>query len=651
MARTGAAALTLGLLAGACTGTRLDPPASPAALLTGALRPFDSCDALLQYVKANAPTMQQNFYGDRAMAGDADVAEGAATANSAAAPTTTTAPPAAGSRSLAKTDEATDTAQASFSTTNVQEKDVDEPDLVKTDGTRMVALVGGTLNVLDVTGSAPKLVGRYDFPRDGLVPHELLLIGDRVVAFGGGGGGGFPMRRAAGAVNDVIMPPYSYNSSSGMVVVDIADEAKPKRVATMTFEGRYLSARMANGVVRLVVHASPKGPEVAYDAWGADSALMQQRYQAAVEDSTVEDWLPTYTLERPGEPQVTEPLAPCAQVLHAKDFAGMSTVSVLTVDPDDPKPAHPACVLGGGETVYASLDSLVVATNAWAAPMAQPGLSRAPQVTALHQFAITGKGAAEYQASGQVDGTLLNQFALSEHEGRLRLATTVWGPSGTDNVLHVMERDGAALNEVGRLAGLGHEMESIHSVRFVGDRAYIVTFRRTDPLYVINLSDPKNPVKDGELQVPGFSSYLHPVNETKLLGVGQAPSDTGAQGLQVSLFDVADPAHPTRIDNVVFSNGFSVAQHDHHAFTWWPRTGQLFLPFSEAGYGGVLALEVEPSKGFGAKARVQHSALTHVDDIGVMRTVVMGDRLLSVADNGLLTSGLDGLKAQDWLRW
>lgn len=656
MAKAGAAALAIGLAAGACTGARIEaPPFGPAAALVGgALQPFSSCDALLQYVKANARF--DSLYANQRYGLGGDVVADSATAEGGAAlsasPSTTMAPPSA-----TRNAKAADVADGSgFSTTNVQEKDVDEPDLVKTDGRRMVALVGTRLNILDVTSSAPRLLGSYDFPYDGPQPHELLLVGDRVVAFGGGYHP-VPMRRGGFA-------PTPMSSGSGMTVLDIGEPAQPKKVATMTFEGRYVSARLSNGVVRLVVHASPKGPEVAYDGV-VDQTQLEERYRAAVEQSTVKDWLPTYTLERPGEAQETAPLAPCASVLHAKDFAGMSTVSVLTVDPDDPKPAHPACVLGAGETVYASTESLVVATQtAQARPAGpeRPGsgapttavpVAVVPPGTDLHQFSIKGAEPAAYQASGHVDGTLLNQFAMSEHDGRLRLATTVWRPSGTDNVLHVLERQDAKLVVVGLLAGLGHEMESIHSVRFVGDRAYIVTFRRTDPLYVINLSDPRHPVKEGELQVPGFSSYLHPLSETSLLGVGQAPDESGGQGLQVSLFNVADPARPVRIDNVVFPGAYSAAQQDHHAFTWWPKTGQLFLPISESSsYGGVIAIEVEPSKGFGAKSRVPHASVTKgAPYLSVMRTVVVGPRLLSVAENGLLTSGLPGLEPQAWLAW
>jgi hypothetical protein len=645
MAKAGAAALAIGMAAGACTGSKVPvPPVGAIASLAGAaLQPFSSCDALLQYVKANA-RFEDRYMGRAGFALDSVADSATAEAGTAltAGPSTTMAPP--GATRNAKSADVAD-ASSGFSTTNVQEKDVDEPDLVKTDGRRMVALIGASLNILDVTSSAPKLLGSYSFPYDGPQPHELLLVGDRVVALGGGYHP-IPVRRGGFA-------PQPMSSGSGMTVLDIADPAKPTKVATMTFEGSYVSARLANGVVRLVVHAAPQGPEVAYDGVVADSGVpdqkqLEDRYRAAVEQSTVEDWLPTYTLERPGQAQETAPLAPCASVLHAKDFAGMSTVSVLTIDPDDPKPAQPACVLGAGETVYASTDSLVVATSMWASRM-----NMAAGGTDLHQFSIKGAEPAAYQASGHVDGALLNQFAMSEHEGRLRLATTVWGPSRTDNVLHVLERDGNKLAVVGQLAGLGHEMESIHSVRFVGDRAYIVTFRRTDPLYVINLSDPRHPVKEGELQVPGFSSYLHPLSETSLLGVGQAPDTSGGQGLQVSLFNVADPARPVRIDNVVFPGAFSAAQQDHHAFTWWPKTGQLFLPISENdSYGGVIAIEVEPSKGFGAKSRVPHTVVTKgASYLSVMRTVVIRERLLSVAESGLLTSGLPGLEPQAWLKW
>ena len=143
-----------------------------------------------------------------------------------------------------------------------------------------------------------------------------------------------------------------------------------------------------------------------------------QAQKAAIQDSKVEDWLPTYTVERPDEQAVTAPLAKCAEVMRTKEFSGLGMCPAPTIDPADPKPSDPACALGGGQIVYASPANLYVATTTWR-PAGGPVVT-----TDLHQFAIEGDKPAAYVASGKVEGSVLNQFSMSEHEGRLRIATT-----------------------------------------------------------------------------------------------------------------------------------------------------------------------------------------------------------------------------------
>jgi hypothetical protein len=380
------------------------------------------------------------------------------------------------------------------------------------------------------------------------------------------------------------------------------------------------------------------------DIPGAVAELLRAQ-KAAIQDSKVEDWLPTYTVERPDEKAVTAPLAKCAEVMRTKEFSGLGTVSVLTIDPADPKPSDPACVLGGGQIVYASPANLYVATTMWD-PAGGPVVN-----TDLHQFAIEGDKPAAYVASGKVEGSVLNQFSMSEHEGRLRIATTTGAMRGnTDNAVDVLESSGGKLTSIGRLAGLGHEGETIQSVRFIGTRAYVVTFRQTDPLYVIDLSDPRKPVARGELEVPGFSSYLHPLSETALLGVGTGPGERGGGGLQLSLFDVSDPSRPVRLDNKVFDYAGSDAQHDHHAFMWWPATRQLVLPFYSYGPGsdqfqGALGIKVDPAKGFSDEARISQGAEP------VYRSMVSNGRLLTLSQLGLQVYDLTTLKERSFLPW
>ncbi len=206
-----------------------------------------------------------------------------------------------------------------------------------------------------------------------------------------------------------------------------------------------------------------------------------------------------------------------------------------------------------------------------------------PPPTLIHQFSLDDGTGAAYVASGEVEGRLLNQFAMSEYNGDLRVATTTdnWGNFGdqSESTVYVLRPSGADLEQISSISGLG-KGEQIYSVRFIDDVGYVVTFRQVDPLYVLDLSDPANPVLDGELKIPGYSAYLHPVGDGLLLGVGQDATDEGrTTGTQLSLFDVSDPANPQRISTLPIG-GQSEVEWDHKAFLFWEPDGTIVLPVS-----------------------------------------------------------------------
>ena len=595
------------------TSTTAAPATAAPSKGATALTKFASCSSLLRHFKREALKLVTPYGLSEHTQAFPQAVNGVARATSGSGMATE------GLAAGASTDNAATGAPPSYSGTNVQEAGVDEPDLMKSDGRRLVTVARGVLTVVDIGAAAPRISGTLPLPGDS-APTELLLSGDRAVVFG---------------------VAWEERPSSTVRIVDLADPSKPAIVATLRMEGNYVSARLAGGVVRLVVEHGLKGPRFAFPdepVLPEDVDHLVARNKAAIQRSRVEDWLPTYTLERPGRAPLTEPLAPCAAVLRPKAFAGLGTVSVLTLDPADPAPANPACVLGGGHLVYAGPDNLYVATERWQV---------AAGSTELHRFAIPGAEPATYVASGEVEVTVLNQFSMSELDGRLRVATTVQTPrGGTENVVHVLEAHGGRLVSIGRLGGLGHEGETIHSVRFMGTKGYVVTFRQTDPLYVIDLHDPRHPQLRGELQVPGFSSYLHPLSDSVLLGVGRGPGSQGGQGLQLSLFDVRDPARPVRIANQVFEQAHSPAEHDHHAFLWWAPAGRLVVPVHRSDgvlRSRVLVVDVDPAKGF--------TAVNYLEHAGVQRSMVSGPRLLTLSDTGLMTYDLASLAQQAWLAW
>jgi hypothetical protein len=355
-------------------------------------------------------------------------------------------------------------------------------------------------------------------------------------------------------------------------------------------------------------------------------------------------------------------------------FSGFSTTTVLTVDPLTATFGEGASVLSDAHEVYASTDNLYVATAAWPA-VVDEGSWVPPQETQIHQFDITEPARAVYVASGVVPGHLirpflwgggtgLGQWALSEYDGHLRVANTVGEPGADAAVSSVMvlRREGRVLLPVGSVGGLGAG-ERIYAVRFMEARGYVVTYKQVDPLYVIDLTDPTAPALLGELKVPGFSAYLHPVGEGRLLGIGQEDADEDGlvEGLQVSLFDVTDPARPKQLDRLRLGDRgtSSDVEHDHRAFTWWPDPARAVLPVTSWEHGGgpaAVAITIRDG------ALEQVGAVTHTpepeDDEGdeecpffVRRSRVIGDVVYTFSAGGVWGNDLEDFEPASVLRY
>ena len=288
------------------------------------------------------------------------------------------------------------------------------------------------------------------------------------------------------------------------------------------------------------------------------------------------------TVETEGQEGTTTPAVDCSAVDHPTTFGGFGVVTVVGLDLGagavDPLPS--AAVVADAQTVYASTDGLYLATTRWPSygmPVAEGTTTTSvpaeeQQVrTDVHAFSLPADAAARYEASGSVPGTAARPVRPVRARGRppggldhhadlvaaepmpmavedgvatAEAVAPATQPAVSESRITVLRRDGDALTTVGEVTGLG-PTEQIRGVRFAGPTAYVVTFRQTDPLYVVDLSDPTAPRVAGELKIPGYSSYLQEVGEGRVLGIGQDATDTGRQtGFQESLFDVSDPTQP-----------------------------------------------------------------------------------------------------------
>jgi uncharacterized secreted protein with C-terminal beta-propeller domain len=269
-----------------------------------------------------------------------------------------------------------------------------------------------------------------------------------------------------------------------------------------------------------------------------------------------------------------------------------------------------------------------------------------------------------------VPGRLLNQYSMSEYQGNLRIATTTApplrvgpadeplpAPTGeSSSGVYVLSAD--TLRQVGAVTGLGRG-ERIYSVRFIGPVGYCVTFKQVDPLYTLDLRDPAAPKVTGELKITGYSAYLHPAGDGRLIGIGQEASEQGrTRGTQVSLFDVSDPANPRRLSQMFQKDSGSEAEWDPHAFLYWPKTGLAVLPLNTwtdpnnpQAVAQVLKISDSAVTAVGKVANppVKPAANGFTYDPGIRRIMIIGDSLWTVSDTGLKVVDAATLADQAWI--
>ncbi len=565
MKRTLAAFLAMSLLASACArSTDVAPerrPVTVGALGEASLTLFDSCDDYLDYARTEA-LARVTAYGLEGYGGyfGPEIARDGATVEMAEEASPTTTVPASG-----RIGEDSATSEygggGDFSESNVQVAGIDEPDMVKTDGERIYVLANGELHILDTAG---ELLGSL---RLELWSESMFIYEDTVVVFSSDWG---------------QYRGYGYGSPiTDVIMIDTADPATMTITERLRVDGSQISARLIGDQMRLVVNAAPLGFEWAYPQ---GSGLRSERDALAankklIEESTVDNWLP-YFVHEVGETTTDGVLVECANAYHPESFSGFELLTVVTLDLSEGLvPVSSTGLMAGGSQIYATADRIYVAQQRWI-DWSQDTPDIEGITTDIHMF-DTGDDPVAYLASGSVPGFLLNQFAMDAYEGDLRVASTrtpEWFGSGeSDSLVSVLRRNGGELEVIGQVEGLG-VTEQIRSVRFIGPLGYVVTFRQTDPLYVVDLSDPANPQVKGELKINGYSAYLHPFGDGQLVGIGQDATDQGRTlGLQLSLFDVTNPTEPIRVDALSLANAYTEAEWNHLAVTAWKD--RFFVPY------------------------------------------------------------------------
>ena len=360
------------------------------------------------------------------------------------------------------------------------------------------------------------------------------------------------------------------------VTYDIKDRSNPRKTDSVVQDGGYLSSRMIGEKLVLIsdyyVNLGYETGDITKNCIPKTAVNGKAAERISVDDICIMDKVCN-----------TEYLV--ASVMNSNNMSETYKVQA---------------VLGGGQNIYCNTENLYVTDSIYSYSGSDFdtvkeifGIDKDDlSYTQLYRFSVSGDD-VKYSGKATVVGTALNQFSIDEYNGNLRIATTTgfWGDS-LENFVTVLDKD---LNKVGFLDKIA-KGETIKSVRFSGDTGYVVTFEQTDPLFVIDLSNPKVPAVTGEVKIPGFSNYLHPVSNTLLLGVGVDGDENGAgNGLKVSLFDVSDPASPKEASRYIIStkeecdeNGKTTSEYvnseafyNHKAVCYDEENKTMYIPFEK----------------------------------------------------------------------
>jgi uncharacterized secreted protein with C-terminal beta-propeller domain len=516
-----------------------------------------------------------------------------------------------------------------YTQTNIQEAGVDESDMVKTDGEYFYVAGGRAFHVVDIAGAMQVVATRSV---EGVV-DALYLYDDKLVVMYAVSSHGDP------TWDDNPVPlggarvgmPYwiPRGQRVAVAVYDIADPRNPVNLKTFEFDGYLVSSRLINGNLHIVQQFIAELPPLEhwYDGTPEDRRRTIEANQQAMDAMTLSELIPAYTvISQSPDLQETLPL------VSSNDFycpvsedGGGTIVTIVSMDLDNAElPFKSIGLVADAHIVYASTQSIYIASHTYLY-----GAETAQQ-TSLFKFDLSGD-IVRCTGGGVIPGWVLNQFSLGEYQGVLRIATTIGNGFGRQpvsrNNVYCLKSEDNTLKVIGKLEDLAPG-EKIYAARFMGERGYLVTYVKVDPLFTLDLSDPTQPAVAGELKVPGYSDYIHPFGDDYLITLGKdtllVEEDNMAwyQGVQLSIFDISDFSRPALLHHTIIGDRGTQteASHNHKAFTFWADHNLLALPVNlyehpsppdyPSSYGvsvfdGLYVYRVSSQNGFSLLGRIR----------------------------------------------
>jgi len=515
------------------------------------------------------------------------------------------------------------------SNTNQQVKGVDEGDNVKNDGEYIYKITGNKLIIVKaIPAEKMRISSEIDF-EDTFHPSEILIKGESLIVIGGQGGVNI---NNGGLADDKI---FMGSLKTQIRIFDIKDKKNPKKIRSLEVDGTYSQSRLINSSVYIV----------------------SNKYINFVDNKVAND-VPTYKDSLIGD-KVNS--IGYDNIGYCKEALEPNYIMITSLNLDNIKEkVNITTVLGSGSNVYASENNIYVAGVNGVNNKIATGKTAiyknnmAAENTTIYKFKL-GKAKTEFVTSGVVKGSLLNQFSMDENKGYFRITTTEnsYDANKLKNNLFVMSSD---MKVIGKLEGIA-PTEKIYSTRFIGDRAYMVTFKQTDPLFVIDLKIPEVPKVLGELKIPGYSNYLEPYDENHLIGFGQDTIDINVKGrgnvlvrpigMKIAMFDVTDVTKPIEQfqTKVQGENSYSEVLNDHKALLFSKEKNLLSFPVQynrgvNDYYQGASVYKVDLKTGFTLRGNITHGDIKAVKNDSNLKWQSQIDRELYIGDNLYTISNL-----------
>jgi len=505
------------------------------------------------------------------------------------------------------TNNATDGSSQDYSGTNVQVEGIDEADIIKTDGTYIYVLRGEWFLIYKASGAQTEEIARIQIVDNTQIKKTedyYSYVYDNPVEFYIHGSYATILVSYSAFTRD-SRGYYTNDSTTRIICLNISNPKSP-RVETDFFQsGVYSSSRLQENVLYVISN--------------------YEIYEGIEEDD------PATYVPKIGNNGVGE-LVQCTDIRILPHIVSASYTVVTSIDLNSLQRIDQKSILGSAETIYMSYNNLYVASTVYISEDKEPYQESVYTIeehtdrlsTQIMRIALKD-GSMDVAAQCTVDGALLNQFSLDEYEGNLRLAVTVYNYSykilrdkdyGIEQIIYGNDSDqtnalyilGPSMNKLGSIEGLAKD-ERIYSVRFSGPVGYMVTFRQVDPLFAMDLSDPKNPKVTSELKIPGFSTYLHPYGDGKLLGLGLDATENRVSGMKLSMFDVSNAYDIKEADMTLIGSYNSEALYNHKAVL--VDVGRNIIGFGSEPYGEkkyYYLFAYKEGKGFELRGKLELSS-------------------------------------------